>query len=280
MKREESKQRHRFAMACRRGDLALVEEFVNNGCDPNSPIMYGEAPLCIACWNGHIDIVRYLIHRGAAVQGNTITPLWAACRNGHTMIVELLLSVGQRRVVDVQYRVSPLWLACNKNNIPLARLLLDNGANVDLVDHEGRSPLWIACKSNSTYGSAYLNLVRLLVEHGAVIDKPDKYGVTPLIAVNKDKCKWYLSRYPDMITPFLQQWKLVDGPRRNQIAVKLCIDRLQKEGMVATVQATPINELSQELFVFMVVEDMMSRKMYGLAECVVSFVGLRSGPVK
>jgi hypothetical protein len=52
------------------------------------------------------------------------------------------------------------------------------------------------------------------------------------------------------------------------------------EGMVATVQATPINELSQELFVFMVVEEMMSLKMYALAECVVSFVGLRSDPVK
>ena len=43
--------------------------------------------------------------------------------------------------------------------------------------------------------------------------------------------------------------------------------------MHTVVQATPSNDLSSEMFVFKVLEDMMSRGMYGLAELVVEYVG-------
>ena len=56
--------------------------------------------------------------------------------------------------------------------------------------------------------------------------------------------------------------------------MKLCISALKKKNIHIVVQATPSNDLSSELFVFKVLEDMMSRGMYGLAEDVVSYVGV------
>ena len=43
--------------------------------------------------------------------------------------------------------------------------------------------------------------------------------------------------------------------------------------MYEVVNAVPMNNLSKEMFVFNVLEEMMSRQMYGLAEKVVAFVG-------
>ena len=71
-------------------------------------------------------------------------------------------------------------------------------------------------------------------------------------------------------------WPVIQAPtesERNQIAVKLCISRLKREGMYDVVNAVPLNELSREMFVYKVLDEMMSRQMYGLAEQVVAFVG-------
>ncbi len=43
--------------------------------------------------------------------------------------------------------------------------------------------------------------------------------------------------------------------------------------MYEVVNAVSMNDLSKEMFVFNVLEEMMSRQMYGLAEMVVAFVG-------
>jgi hypothetical protein len=64
------------------------------------------------------------------------------------------------------------------------------------------------------------------------------------------------------------------APQRIQITLKLCVSALKRMNMHTVVQATPSNDLSSELFVFKVLEDMMSRGMYGLAEDVVSYVGV------
>ena len=56
--------------------------------------------------------------------------------------------------------------------------------------------------------------------------------------------------------------------------MKLCVNALKRKNMHTVVQATPSNDLSSEMFVFKVLENMMSRGMYGLAEDVVSYVGV------
>ena len=50
--------------------------------------------------------------------------------------------------------------------------------------------------------------------------------------------------------------------------------------MYEVVNAVPLNELSKETFVYKVLDEMMSRQMYGLAEQVVSCVGIGEAPVE
>ena len=66
--------------------------------------------------------------------------------------------------------------------------------------------------------------------------------------------------------------------KRNQVALKLCVSELKKQGMYEVVNAVPLNELSREMFVYKVLDEMMSRQMYGLAEQVVSCVGIGEAP--
>ena len=66
--------------------------------------------------------------------------------------------------------------------------------------------------------------------------------------------------------------------KRNQVALKLCVSELKKQGMYEVVNAVPLNELSKEMFVYKVLDEMMSRQMYGLAEQVVSCVGIGEAP--
>ena len=48
--------------------------------------------------------------------------------------------------------------------------------------------------------------------------------------------------------------------------------------MYEVVNAVSLNELSKEMFVYKVLDEMMSRQMYGLAEQVVSCVGIGEAP--
>jgi len=56
------------------------------------------------------------------------------------------------------------------------------------------------------------------------------------------------------------------------------VSELKKQGMYEVVNAVPLNELSREMFVYKVLDEMMSRQMYGLAEQVVSCVGIGEAP--
>jgi len=53
--------------------------------------------LLLAAQNGHLDIVRFLVEAGAAIdQGNNngSTPLWLAAQDGHLDIVRFLVEAG------------------------------------------------------------------------------------------------------------------------------------------------------------------------------------------
>ena len=68
----------------------------------------------------------------------------------------------------------------------------------------------------------------------------------------------------------IREWPVTS----TQIAVKLCVSALQRQGMYDVVNAVPTNELSKAMFAFKVLEEMKSRQMHGLADLVVSYVGI------
>ncbi|KAK2503088.1 hypothetical protein MC885_018775 [Smutsia gigantea] len=100
--------------ACIEGRLGRVQDLVRQG-HPLSPRDYcGWTPLHEACNYGHLDIVRFLLDRGAVVddpggQGcEGITPLHDALNCGHFEVAELLIERGASVTLRTTKGHSPL----------------------------------------------------------------------------------------------------------------------------------------------------------------------------
>ncbi|XP_006107625.1 tonsoku-like protein [Myotis lucifugus] len=100
--------------ACIEGQLHRVQDLVRQG-HPLSPRDYcGWTPLHEACNYGHLDIVRFLLDHGAAVddpggQGcEGITPLHDALNCGHFEVAELLIERGASVTLRTRKGHSPL----------------------------------------------------------------------------------------------------------------------------------------------------------------------------
>jgi len=83
--------------------------------------------------NGHEDVVKLLIEKGAKVNKESVrfgkTPLHLAAERGHLEIVERLLAAGAD--VDYQKYKTPLQVAAEKGQLEVVQLLLEKGADVN-----------------------------------------------------------------------------------------------------------------------------------------------------
>ncbi|XP_071095704.1 uncharacterized protein [Haliotis cracherodii] len=154
-----------------------------------------QTPFFEACKNGHIDIVRLLIEKGADVSAaaaddddDCYTALHLACKNGHVDIVRLLIEKGAdvsaaaaAVAADDDDGYTALHLACKNGHIDIVRLLIEKGADVSAAaaaiaaaDDDGYTALHLACKN------AHIDIVRLLIEKGADVSAASCFGSTAL----------------------------------------------------------------------------------------------------
>lgn len=140
----------------------------------------GCAPLFLACKQGHLEIVKYLLDScNADIEQ---TGLYETLEDHHV------------------HSVTPLWVAAVSGNIEVVRLLIERKANVNSVSDTGSTTLrsvCFLCKDDDNQrdddhgpnpqppsidsGDVYMDIVRLLVENGADVTKPNHNGGTCLI---------------------------------------------------------------------------------------------------
>ena len=140
--------------------------------------------LVIACQNGEVDVVAFLIEKGADIDKVSgpfnETPLFAACKGNHIGVVEYLLERGADKDKVSGYKnETPLLLACEMCHLDLVVLLVTAGADIDkkASTEHGKTPLIMACD----WG--LLDMVTLFVDRGVDIEKAGTHdGRTPLIA--------------------------------------------------------------------------------------------------
>jgi ankyrin repeat protein len=80
-----------LSIAAFTGKLSYVQRLVEAGAEVN---FYGWPPLAYAAYNGHAEIVDYLLKHRAEIDATTAngsTALFFAARHGHREVVELLL---------------------------------------------------------------------------------------------------------------------------------------------------------------------------------------------
>jgi len=151
-------------------------------------------PLHVAASEGHLDICKLLVEKGAKINRSDRrghAPLDDANRYKHTEVVRYLKQNGGK------FGSSSLSLnlisACIEGDVEEVRSLLDYG-KIDLLssDYDRRTPLHIAASEGHS------EIVELLCEKGANVNAKDKWGSRPIdgaIIANHVDCEQLLEKF-------------------------------------------------------------------------------------
>ena len=134
------------------GDLEVVRAHVEvRELDPNALDDYGYAALHLAAQQNHAEIVRYLLSKGARVDGGAAskcTPLHRACFSGAQEACEVLVEAGadlERPDMSFGDGRRPLHKAAR--HLGILKLLLDRGACLESRDASMATPLHAAAEA-------------------------------------------------------------------------------------------------------------------------------------
>ncbi|KMQ91742.1 ankyrin repeat domain-containing protein 17, partial [Lasius niger] len=128
---------------------------------------FKESALTLACYKGHLEMVRFLLEAGADQEHKTDemhTALMEASMDGHVEVARLLLDSGAQVNMPTDSFESPLTLAACGGHVDLAMLLIERGANIEEVNDEGYTPLMEAAREG------HEEMVALLLSQGANIN--------------------------------------------------------------------------------------------------------------
>ncbi|KAG3198516.1 hypothetical protein PC128_g5962 [Phytophthora cactorum] len=175
------------------GDLECLEEILDSGrVGVNDVDVDGFTALMVAAAEGHRDVVRVLIRRGADVGVRThelrSTALHFAAKNGDAEIVAALCEC-DAAVVD-SWNVNadtPLIWACIEGRAEAVKVLLKHGADVNMLNQYGASTLLCAVMigedpeqdAESDKRRAEI-LAMLLEKNGKLVNFQDREGSTAM----------------------------------------------------------------------------------------------------
>lgn len=131
----------------------------------------GILPIHLACVNGHLEVVAYLLSVGALLndQSNSLrlSPLYCAAEKGHAKLVDFLASMGADVNCKTNKGVFPLYMAAQHGDMEVVKVLVARGARI----HE----YWNK-PSNNAIGVAKLKkhyaVVRYLQSNGGSAPPP------------------------------------------------------------------------------------------------------------
>ncbi|MFP3025404.1 MAG: ankyrin repeat domain-containing protein, partial [Wolbachia sp.] len=146
---------------------------------------YGRTPLLNASWNGHLDVVKYLVENGANLEAkgyNGKTPLHMASLIGHLDVVKYLISKGASINAKDKDGKTPLDIAIDKK--------LDN-----VVAYLRQTQLGLNEQLLAVVRDGDFNKVKDLVGRGASLDIQDSNnGWTPIIYAAQGS-KWDMVKF-------------------------------------------------------------------------------------
>ena len=169
--------------ACRSGNLEALKLLHAHGANMRAK---DGGCLAAACMAGKLDLVEWLLDRGAEVNaevtrdGKKISSLSLAYIHGHVSIAQLLLKRGATLHPNLILNLP------TAGSLDILKLLVANGADVNRVSkNDGRSPLHIACLQTRP------DVVVWLLEHGADVTKLNNQGKTALDLIKDDPAFYY-----------------------------------------------------------------------------------------
>ncbi|MDA1675517.1 ankyrin repeat domain-containing protein [Bacillus cereus group sp. TH152-1LC] len=114
----------------------IIKLLIENGADIKKVCSGLEPALNISAQEGNIDMMNYLIEKGADVEwacGKGVTALIAACSSAgcKTEVLELLLSKGANIHAKTKYNYSVVWHAMSYSKPEQLKFLISHGATID-----------------------------------------------------------------------------------------------------------------------------------------------------
>ncbi len=149
-----SNEHGNFMAACKKGDVAEVEKFLNSGQNVDNYNIFGESCLPVAARAGHLDVVKLAVGKyGADVNQRHFhrkSALHEAADKGHLEIVEYLLEHEADPNNTRMFLNPALHKAVRNGHVEVVEALLKHGA--DPFDHSlwSESAFEIAVKANNT----------------------------------------------------------------------------------------------------------------------------------
>lgn len=124
----------------------------------------GKTPLTVACDTGNVELVQFLLSKGAAVnlpeRGSNHTPLYVASRVGSVDIVKLLLTQGADvNIASLPLGLAPLYIASNYGHAGVVSVLLKANSDPNKY-YSGFPPIYCACLHK------HVDVMRVLIEEG------------------------------------------------------------------------------------------------------------------
>ncbi|KAH8726776.1 ankyrin repeat-containing domain protein [Phaeosphaeriaceae sp. PMI808] len=184
----EKDQREVLVEAVEDGDLELVQRLISFGVDPADYPSNSSSPLEIACQDGNIDVVQYLLYDapidiapGAPrIESMGGRAMHAAAKKGNASIVDLLLTTGLSPDVLDSDNMTPMHLAAVRGHIAVAEVLLKFKADVNAKGINDVTPLHRAAKQGKT------QMVRFLLQKEADPTARDCQRKTPKDVAHRD----------------------------------------------------------------------------------------------
>ncbi len=154
-------------IACE-GDADYLKELIGQGANPNSCDFSGMSALAIACQDGRLKVVRYLLDHGADVnahskgKGTDRTALIAAASmDGNDEIMHLLVERGAALNTPGEEGWTALVWAARDGNMGYVKYLLSKGANPNVKGSDGKSIIQLA---KETDNPSRFKIIKILKE--------------------------------------------------------------------------------------------------------------------
>ncbi|XP_055839238.1 protein fem-1 homolog B [Episyrphus balteatus] len=162
------------------GHLNIVKFLVQKGADLNHKTKAHSSPLRAACYEGRLDIVRYLIEHGADVNlANTWnnTCIMIAAYKGHLLVVDTLLKKGADPNEKALCGGTALHYAAECGYLEICQLLLDHGAKIQ-KNEDGLTPVLHAAERS------HENIVEMFINRPGLMNKEEKIEALELMGAS------------------------------------------------------------------------------------------------
>ena len=151
--------------ACMIGHLEVVDFLLSKGAHPDIGTNDHVTPLMLASYRGDLDIVKIFVSKcpSAVETANSggFTPLMCASTSGHTDIVQFLLMNGAQPNMAKNDGWTALAIATLDKRIETVKVLLEGGADPNIVNKNGISVLLVASSNGHT------EMIKLLLDYKA-----------------------------------------------------------------------------------------------------------------